>query len=287
MANVPPDLAQYPFYRARMQNDGRPAPWTLTDLEEFARTHPGDPFAGRALPGVKPKVALQIEATAEPPVWTALNPPEPDAWAKVLARMWARWGIARGETIGFFDYGSSPLVLLASGCYVAYLGRGASDRLGLSAICNDGVAAMAPRMAGIVEAVKPAAVVLRADLVAPFASALEASGRVLTGRVRWAAMAEVEGVPTRASAVRAAEALGVPVYRILRSDAAFLLAGECPSCRMFHLDRSYRAESLPAGEVAITAGFARSCPAVRYNIGAARIAGRGCAIEPSEERIEC
>ncbi len=280
-------LAQYGFYRGRLDAHGRPAPWTLADLEEFASAHPGDPFAGRVLAGAVPKVALQLEATGEPPLWTALDPPELDRWAGVLARMWSRWGAAPGEVIAFFEYGSSPLVLLASSGYVGYLRRGAAERLGLTAICNDGVATMAVRMASIVETVGPSMLVLRSELVAPFAAALEAVGDTLAGRVRWVALSEMEGVTPRPEVERAAQRLGVPVYRILRCDPAFLIAGECPGCRGFHLDREYRAEALPAGEVAVTARFARCCPAARYNIGAARLLAPGCPLERRAQRLEC
>lgn len=281
------NLAQYDFYRDRLGADGRPAPWSLADLEDFARSHPADPFAGRVLAGAAPKVALQIEATGEPPVWTALEPPELDRWAGVLARMWARWGTGAGEAIAFFEYGSSPLVLLASNGYVGYLRSGAAERLGLAAICNDGVATMAARMVSIVEAVRPAMLVLRRELAAPFSSALEAAGVSLAGRLRWVALSEVEGATPRAEADRVAERLGVPVHLVLRCDAAFLLAGECPGCGKFHLDRLYRAEALPSGEVAVSARFARTCPALRYNIGAAALVAPGCPLEPRAQRIEC
>jgi hypothetical protein len=287
MAASTPDLAQFPFYRERLGADGKPAPWALGELESFAAAHPDDPFGGRVLRGSTPKVALQIEATNEPPIWTALNPPEPDQWAGVLARIWARWGTARGETVAFFDYGSSPLVLLASAGYVAYVRRGAAERLGLTAICNDGVASMAARMVTIVETVRPSMLVLRRELAAPFAAALESAGTTLADRVRWAAISEVEGAATRTEGDRIARILGVPVHRILRCDAAFLLAGECPGCAAFHLDRQYRAERLVSREVAITARFARSCPAVRYNIGAAKLLEPGCPLEPRAQRIEC
>lgn len=281
------NFAQYDFYRERMDAGGKPAPWGLADLEEFANRHPGDPFAGRVLADAVPKVALQLEATGEPPLWTALDPPELDRWAGVLARMWARWGTSPGETIAFFEYGSSPLVLLASNGYVGYLRRGAAERLGLTAICNDGVATMAARMVSIVKTVRPSMLVLRRELAAPFASALEAAGASLAGQVRWIALSEVEGATPRAEAVRIAERLGVPVYPVLRCDAAFLLAGECPGCGKFHLDSLYRAEALASGEVAVTARFARRCPALRYNIGAAALVAPGCPLEPRAQRIEC
>jgi hypothetical protein len=281
------NLAQYAFYRDRLGAGGKPEPWTLAELEKFAASHPGDPFAGRVLAGSTPKVALQLEATGDPPIWAALDPPELDRWAGVLARMWARWGTAAGEVVAFFDYGSSPLVLLASSGYVGYLRRGAADRLGLTAICNDGVTTMAARMVAIVEAVRPSMLLLRREVVAPFAAALESAGGDLAGRLRWVAISEVEGATPRPEAERIAQRLGVPVHRILRCDPAFLIAGECPGCGGFHLDGQYRAEGLPSGEVAVTARFARSCPASRYNIGAARLLAPGCPLEPRAQRIEC
>lgn len=280
-------LADYPFYRERLEAGGRPAPWTLADLETYATTHPGDPFAGRVIGGCGPSVSLQMEATGDPPIWTGLNPPELDRWAEVVARMWSRWGVVAGETIAFFDYGSSPMVLLASGGYVGYLRRGAAERLGIFAVCNDGVATMAPRMAGIVQTIKPTTLVLRRDLIAPFASALDMAGISLAGKTRWVAMSEVEGAVTREQAESASASLGARVLRILRCDAIFLLAGECPECRCFHLDSRYRAEQLPSGEVAITTAFAMTCPSVRYNVGAVRLVGTGCPVEPRVQRVEC
>lgn len=281
------NLSAYPFYRGRVGADGKPIPWALPELEAFRASHPDDPFAGRVLPGRLPKLSLQLEATGEPAIWVALNPPELDQWAGVLARIWARWGAAPGEVIAFFDYGSSPLVLLASSGYVGYLRRGAAERLGLTAICNDGVAAMAPRMVSIVETVRPSMIILRRDLAAPFASALQARGVNLANRVRWAAISEVEGVTSREETSRAAAALGVPVYRIYRSDPAFLIAGECSGCGAFHLDPVYRVEALGSGEVAITTRFSRSCPTVRYNLGVATLKAPGCPLEPQAQRMEC
>jgi hypothetical protein len=278
-------LKRLPFYRERLDARGAPAPWTLTDLESFAAKHPEDPYAGRVAGNTRCQVSLQLEATAEPPVWAGLKSPELDDWAGVVARMWSRWGTAAGETIAFFEYGSSPLVLLASSGYVGYLKRGAADRLGLAAICNDGVASMAARMASIVENVKPSMLIVRRELATPFVAALDAAGVSLAGHIKWIALCEVEGAPPAAEVGRLAAALQTPVYRVFRSDAAYLLAGECPQCGKFHLDRQYRA--LAAGrEVVVTARFARTCPAVNANVGAARLIEPGCGAEPRAQRIE-
>jgi hypothetical protein len=281
------DLSEYPFYRDRVDADRIPAPWGPPELEAYASAHRGDPFAGRVRAGVIPKFALQLEAGGSPSVWVGLDPPELDRWAGVVERMWKRWGTAPGETIAFFDYGSSPLVLLASSGYVGYLRRGAAERLGLTAICNDGVAAMSDRMVRIVETLRPSMMVLRRDLVIPFAMALEAGGVRLEGCLRWAAVSEVEGGLSRSEADQVSQRLGVRVWRIFRADAAFLLAGECPACGKFHLDREYRGKSLPSGRVAITTRFAKTCPAVSYDIGAATLTSGGCPLEPRAQCIEC
>jgi len=274
------------FYRERIADDGKPRPWTLADLEAFAAANPGDRYAGRVSSEARPKLSMQIEATAEPPIWMALDSGELDKWAAVLSRIYARWGCATGECIAFFEYGSSPLVILSSSGYVGYLKRGAAERLGINAICNDGVAAMAPRMATIVESVKPAMIVLRRDVIAPFCSAIEMAGVSLKGRARWVAVCDVDGALDRDETQRLASTLGVEVYRILRADAAFLLAGECPDCRLFHIDAAYNVEQVSNGEIAITTRFAKTCPAIRYNIGAAKLERGGCAKAPREWRVE-
>jgi hypothetical protein len=280
------NLKRFPFYCDRLDG-GEPAPWTLADLEAFAAAHPDDPYAGRAIGKSRSEVSLQLEATSEPPVWAALSANELSRWARAVARMWARWGVAAGETIAFFEYGSSPLVLLASSGYVGYLRRGAAEILGLAAICNDGVATMAPRMVSIVEQVRPSMLILRRELASPFLAALESSGLATRERVRWIGLTAVEGAPPVSDADRLSSALGVPVHRILRADAAYMLAGECLKCRAFHLDREYNASERDCGEVAISAKFAKTCPAVNYNIGSARLHAGGCAIEPKALRIEC
>src|SRR5256885_690494 len=83
-------------------------------------------------------------------------------------------------------------------------------------------AAMADRMVAIVKTLQPSMLVLRRDLAVPFAMTLEAAGVQLADCVRWVAVSEVEGAISRGEAEQASARLGVPVWRILRSDAAFL-----------------------------------------------------------------
>lgn len=278
-----PDLRDFPFYRPRLGR-GAPEPWALEELEDHAARH-DDPFGGRLRAGVRPPVALQIEMTSEPPVWSGLQPWELSAWARVLSRLWERFGLEAGQTIAFFDYGSNPCVLLSSSIYVSHLKRGAATGLGASVICNDGVASMTGRFLGILETVRPSALVVRRDLVAPLADAIATQGRRGEGALRWAAVAEVEGAPASREAHRLSDSLGVPVRRLLRADAAFLISGDCAACGFFHLDRGYHVEKLPEGQVAVTTRFAAECPAVRYRLGAGEIVAPGCRSEPAAWRL--
>lgn len=278
-----PDLREFPFYRPRLDERGAPSPWSLEDLEDHAAKH-DDPFAGRIRPGERPSVALQIEMTSEPPVWSGFRPRELSAWANVVSRVWRRFGLEAGQTMAFFDYGSNPCVLLSSSIYVSHLRRGAATAIGAHVICNDGVASMTARLLGILETVRPAALLVRRDLVAPLADAIATRGGG-EPTLRWAVVSEVEGAAPVREVERLRDALGVPVRRMLRADAAFLLSGDCVACGSFHLDRAYRLEQLPENEVAVTARFAAQCPAVRYRLGSADIVRPGCRTEPAAWRL--
>jgi len=280
----PANLRDLPFYRPRLDARGRPEPWSLEDLEDYAAKH-DDPFGGRLRPGARPPVALQIEMTSEPPVWSGLLPRELSAWAGVVSRVWQRFGLAAGQTMAFFDYGSNPYVLLSSSIYVSHLRRGAATALGAHVICNDGVASMTARLLTILETVRPAALVVRRDLVAPLADAIATQGRRGEEALLWAAVSEVEGAPPSREAQRLGDALGVPVRRLLRADAAYLSSGDCAACGCFHVDRGYRLETLSGDQVAVSARFAAECPAVRYRLGSAEIVDPGCASEPAAWRL--
>lgn len=279
-------LATRPFYAARLDSRGRPQPWGLEDLEDFASQH-GDPFAGRLDPEAgPPALSLQLEACDDPPLWLGLSGRELERWSRALEAIWARYGVAQRERIAIFDYGSSPLVLLSSASYTPHLRRGAAERLGADVICNDGVAVLAERMLEIVQQLRPAALVLRRDVLAPLGAALDGSGVSLTQSCRWLAVSEPDGAPHADEVARWSRHWGLPVHRILRADAGCVLAGECLACGAFHLPAQlYRLEATRAQEAIVTTRFARVSPAVRQRIdGAVRAPGE-CPEEPGAGRI--
>jgi hypothetical protein len=143
---------------------------------------------------------------------------------------------------------------------------------------------MTGRLLVILETVQPAALVVRRDLIAPLVDALGTRGGGKS--LRLAVVSEVEGAASRRDASRLADALGVPVRRLLRADAAFVLAGDCGECGLFHIDASYRGEASPSDEVLVSTKFAAACPAIRYRLGSARIAPAGCRTEPKAWRLE-
>jgi len=164
-------------------------------------------------------------------------------------------------------------VLLASGSHAAHLGRGAADRLGLTTICNDGLASLVGRMTEIVRLIRPAALVLRRDVLAPFAEALRVTGVEVADCCRFVAVTEAEDAPGRAEVERHAAAWRVPAHRVLRADAAYLFGLALHGSDTFLVDAALHSiEALPDGELAATARFARLCPAVRYRLGPGRVA---------------
>lgn len=279
-------LETRPFYAARLDSRGRPAPWSLEDLEDFASER-DDPFAGRLDPEASPPaLSLQLESCDDPPLWLGLSGRELEAWSRALEAIWVRYGIARRERIAIFDYGSSPLVLLASASYTPHLRRGAAERLGVRVLCNDGVAVLAERMVEIVEQLRPAALVLRRDVLAPLGAALDGTGVSLAQSCRWLAVTEPDGTPDADEVARWSKAWGVPIHRILRADAGCVLAGECAGCGTFHLQpRLYRLESTREGEAIVTTRFAQVSPSVRQRIDRAAPEPGECPEEPGASRL--
>jgi hypothetical protein len=266
------ELAALPFYRERLGRDGRPEPWDLLALQEFA-ARTGDPYGGRLAPGAELVFSLQIEASEDEPLWIGLSRAELAAWSRGLERLLRLLALRAGEALAFFDFGSSPLVLLSSGNHAAHLGRGAADRLGLTTICNDGLASLVGRMTEIVRLVRPAGLVLRRDVLAPLAEALRVVGLELAETCRFVAVTEAEDAPSRSEAERYAAAWRVPVHRVLRADAAYLIGLALHGSDEFLVDPAlHTIETLADGELAASARFARSCPAVRYRLGPGAVA---------------
>ncbi len=141
-------------------------------------------------------------------------------------------------------------------------------------------------MAEAVRCCRPRGIVLRADVARPFVSALAQAGvSAAEAGVAWVAATAAEETPSPRELAPLRGALGVPVYRTWRADAAFFLAPECPACSLFHVPPGlYRLEGLPEG-MAVTAAFAREFPAARYLLEGAGLAPPGCQADPRAWRL--
>lgn len=269
-------------------------------LEELVaeKIRSGDPYALRLCKNRRPLVIFQLEYDTETPLHLAMDRGDLKTYAEALRRCWALLGLRQGDKVAIFDYGSSPLSYLASAAYTPYLSKGAADLLGCLPICNDGVSHMARRAVDILRFVRPRAFFLRNDCLQPFAAEVEREGLRLSDYTLFLVGVENEGLLSKAEQSAFERKLGVPIYRLLRVDAAMFLAVECPECRLLHSWQDlYLVESVAEGIqeqldneregcLVITNWFARSCPTLRY---LSQIKGSlepaGCPRGPREYRI--
>jgi phenylacetate-CoA ligase len=88
-----------------------------------------------------------------------------EGYAEALARAWRALGVAAGDRVAIYDYGSSPVAYLASGVFAPYLERGAAERLGATALCVDGLPDNAKRFAHVLRHFQPRFAFVRTDLM--------------------------------------------------------------------------------------------------------------------------
>lgn len=253
------------------------ATFPVTTLEGLAaaKIKSGDPYALRRTKKITPKVALQLEYDMETALYAALDSNELSRYAEALRRCWSLLGIAKGDRVGIFDYGTSPVSYLASSTFTPYLQRGAADILGCLPICNDGAANLSQRAVEIVKFVRPRVMFLRTDCLHPFTAEISRGSMPLSSYVDTLVAVENEGVLARAERDAYQAKLGVPIYRLMRADAAMFLAPECHRCGLFHLwsdlyhveapePQTDRETGRQASRLVITNWFATSCPTIRY-----------------------
>ena len=250
------------------------APLSLDDLAAV-RAQRRDPYGGRRSENGAPCLVMQMEY--DPPLYLGFGRGELRTYAEALTRCWRLLGIGAGDRVALYDYGTSPAVYLASAAFAPHLSRGAADALGCVPICNDGLPEMASRAVHILRYTRPRVLFIRHDALRPLVDRLSGENTALrffgTQAVVVTGNEEAFG---RGSMSPIAEQLGVPLYGLLRADAALFLAPQCPRGGRWHgwpdlyflevLDEeTFR--PLPGGRtgfLTITPLFARTCPLLRY-----------------------
>ncbi len=84
--------------------------------------------------------------------------------ARTLAELWRSLGVAAGDRVLIYDYGSSPIVYLASAAFTPYLDSGAAERCDALALCVDGLPDNVGRLAHVLRLFAPGFLFLRAEL---------------------------------------------------------------------------------------------------------------------------
>jgi phenylacetate-coenzyme A ligase PaaK-like adenylate-forming protein len=203
----------------------------------------GCPYSGRRVKTRPAVVTLQLDYAERTPLYVGLDRMDLRGYVAALERSLRLLGVRPGDALALYEYGSSPVVYLASSLYVPYLRAGAADRLGCTVICNDGVANLSQRAVEILKYVRPRFLVIRDDCIEPFVAACAAEGLEVAKHTEAVVVTSNEGGLGRTEGL--AQRLGVPVYRMPRSDVALFLGLECPECSCMHVPSDlYRVEAL-------------------------------------------
>lgn len=252
-----------------------PCSHTAEDLEAVAAAR-DDPCGGRHDLAHHPDVLIQ--AARGLPIYWALTAGDLRGISAVLAGAWRSLAIAAGQRVALYDYATSPMVVYASRAYISHLEAGAADLLGCLPICNDGLPDLADRCVHILEYVQPSVLFIEAELMDPFARALQRKG------IRPACRVVVASDEVPAGSVQIGEwsaVLKTDVRQMLRADTPLFFAPPCAVEPMtFHPDENaYHVEvlsvdpskvlSADAGLLAVSNLAIRSSIVVRYvtNIG--------------------
>ena len=244
-----------------------------TRLEEFAAEtlKSTASLSSRLCASRGPRAIFQLEYDTQPALYLALDRADLRGYVQILKHCWSLVGLRKGDRVAIFDYGTSPLSYLAASSFTPYLDRGAADLLGCLPVCNDGVANMSPRAIEILRYVRPRVFFIRHDCLHALAVEVERQALRLADYTQALVAAENESLLSDEERRGFEKRLGVPIYRLLRIDAAMFLAMECPRCRLLHCRRdAYFVETLAEEDDAaenplvVTNWFAGTSPTVRY-----------------------
>ncbi|MDE3077282.1 MAG: hypothetical protein KGJ86_17845, partial [Chloroflexota bacterium] len=119
-------------------------PLTTVDGLVRVKRETGDAYSGRLVQGRHSLVTFQLDYDEES-LYQAFDETDLNQYAEALRRCFLQLGLRAGDTIALVDFGTSPVVYLASVCYTPYLSQGAADALGCQVVCNDGVANVSQR----------------------------------------------------------------------------------------------------------------------------------------------
>ncbi len=239
-------------------------------------------MAATATAGARPPVTIQV--TDGMPLYLALTRGDVAAAARALASSWRTLGVERGDTVLIYDYGTSPLTLFASWCYVPRLEKGAADILGAVPICNDGLPEFAARALHVLRYLRPGVTIIDAAHMPVFLRRVAEEGVRIGEWTRLVAVSPDEETLSARDTAAWERELGVPVRLLLRSGPSLFFAAECEAGALHADPRHYRIAVEPhpgdqlqatgEGSLCITNRFLEGTPVERH------VAHVHVAIEP-------
>jgi hypothetical protein len=209
---------------------------TPADLHDLIAA--GDPFGGRRHAGAV--TPLTFQAADGVPLYLALGEADIAGAARALASAWRTLGVRKGDYVLIYDYGTSPVTLFASWCYVPWLRRGAADLLGAVPICNDGLPEFAGRALHVLQYLRPRVTIVdHAHMPILLRRVAENRAHVSDWTELLVVSADEETVPPAEVAAWSRD-LGLPVRLLLRAGPALFFAAECAEGALHADPRHYR-----------------------------------------------
>lgn len=120
---------------------------------------------------------IQTEPWAEDnPAYISLSSDDLTKLSEVMTDLLESVGVKKGDRILIYDYNTSLSTLVMSRVFAPGLESGVCERLGCTAICNDGLSELASRCAYVYNTWKPDVLLIRSDVLSPFVSKLKKDG---------------------------------------------------------------------------------------------------------------
>jgi len=196
------------------------------------------------------------------------------AMVSLYARYWRQASVRRGDKVLVCDFGGSLVALVASGSFCTLSRVGVAESLGCVAVCNDGIPEFVKRSLHIMEAVRPAVVFVRADLIPPLVNAMKSEEFDAVAHGVQRIVITVDQDLAMGSLDEAAK-VGIASGRLLREDRALFSMVECETGQGFHIAEDFfyveviggDAEALEEGRpgrLVVTNLFWKTAPAIRY-----------------------
>ena len=125
----------------------------------------------------RPTLTIQTEPWEEKDLnYLTLTPRDLESLSEVMSDLLRHVGVRNGDRMLIYDFNTSLSTLVTSRVFAPCLKEGASEKIGYTAICTDGLSELAARTAYVFTRWNPNILLIRSDLLAPFLSKIPSGG---------------------------------------------------------------------------------------------------------------